>query len=472
MSLTEILRRTIQIHNLFPSNTLLVAAVSGGTDSLALLHALYTMRHTLAISLHVATLDHGLRGIDGQRDVQFVVQTAAEWGLPATAETVNVSQIAQAARLGIEAAARQARYDFLARTARKVGAFHIVTAHHAGDQAETILMHLLRGSGLYGLRGMAFRAPLPSAPDLILVRPLLLVSRLELEAYCQTHGLTPRQDMTNQDVRYQRNYIRLQTLPHLARLNPQIERVLGQLADVVAAEQDFAETQFMHIVYPHIQQDSHRVWIDRQGFAQLHLALQRRFIYWAVGQLTGTVHELGFTHISSALDVALRGKVGALALLPAGLRLRADYTTVFVEQSAAPLPNHDVFLLETAHEIVLSDQTVTGTWRLSISETPPPVYQLRLQVPEEARLSLRTRRAGDVFRPLGLAGHRQKIKKWMIDRKIPQHLRDFIPLLLVNGEIAAVLSGNLWTLAEPFAVREDSQGKTLYLYVENIPKSG
>ncbi|MCB9453227.1 MAG: tRNA lysidine(34) synthetase TilS [Anaerolineaceae bacterium] len=223
--------QTIQKHNLIPQHTLVVVAVSGGADSLALLHILQELRPRLECDLHVATLDHGLRGADGAADAHFVAATAAAWGLPVTIGNTNVPALMEQTGQGVETSARQARYAFLAGVARDVGASLVATAHHADDQAETILLHLLRGSGLRGLRGMAFHAALPGFPEITLVRPLLATSRTEIETYCREHHLTPRHDATNQDTTLLRNHIRHDILPQLQTINPQIVPTLMNLSE-------------------------------------------------------------------------------------------------------------------------------------------------------------------------------------------------------------------------------------------------
>ena len=176
--LTKNIQRIIRQHQLIVHAKPLVVAASGGADSLALCHLLYHAGY----DLHIATLDHGLRGDTGQVDADFMCWMARQWGVPCTMGQVDVPALARKQKTGIEATARKTRYDFLADVARQIGTSTIATAHHADDQAETVLMHILRGSGLQGLRGMAFRAPVPGHTDLTLVRPLLAVTRAEIEA--------------------------------------------------------------------------------------------------------------------------------------------------------------------------------------------------------------------------------------------------------------------------------------------------
>ena len=167
----------------------LIVAVSGGCDSVALLHILCAIQGRLGVRLHVASVDHGLRGARGQADVAFVRDLAAHLQLPFSAGRVDVPQLARDWGIGIEAAARRARYDFLARLADEQSSRCVAAGHHANDQAETILMHIIRGSGARGLSGMSTLSAMPYHPQIMLLRPLLALARDELEAYCAAHNL-------------------------------------------------------------------------------------------------------------------------------------------------------------------------------------------------------------------------------------------------------------------------------------------
>ncbi|MEO8397393.1 MAG: tRNA lysidine(34) synthetase TilS, partial [Chloroflexota bacterium] len=200
--LVESVYKTLLRRNFLPASARLIVGVSGGTDSLALLHTLLALRDRLSLNLHVATLDHGLRGDAGADDARFVQTTAQSWDLEVTAGYADVGALAQAQQIGIEAAARLARYEFLAGVADAFHATHIAVAHNADDQVETVLFHLLRGSGLTGIGGMAYIAPLPGHPHRTLIRPLLDIPRADLDAYCREQGLQPRHDASNDDTSY------------------------------------------------------------------------------------------------------------------------------------------------------------------------------------------------------------------------------------------------------------------------------
>jgi tRNA(Ile)-lysidine synthetase-like protein len=448
----------------------IVVGVSGGADSLALLHALRGLRDRLNLRLHAATFDHGLRGEQGAKDAQYVAEMAKIWDIPCTVSTGDVKAQAAAWGMGTEAAARRARYDFLASVARTVGAHYVAVAHHTDDQAETVLLHLLRGAGVQGIGGMAVTAPLPGHPDLTLVRPLLETHRAEIEAYCAKHGLRPCEDATNSDQTFLRNRLRHDVLPMLRTVNPHVDRGLIQFADIMRGERDYIEKQLQVAIEGHLHRSSGRIVLPKTVFAGLHPALQRRYIIWASGQVGRVLENLGYKHVIAALEVAQRGAQGARALLTEGVHLRIDYETLVIETDDAP-PDDDLPLLDGEASVPVRVPGVTvlnGGWILRTATVPPHQGALtaRVSIPEGSAIALRPRQTGDRFKPYGLNGHTQKVSKWMIDRKVPARLRDRVPLLIVNGSVAAIFWTPIATVDEGFAVDERSE-RVVYFWFRN-----
>lgn len=465
MPLTRAVFQVIQKHDLILPGARLIVAVSGGADSLALLHILTQLRPRIDLHLHVATLDHGLRGEDGARDVAFVVETARAWGLPVTAGRVDAAALAAERGIGIETAARFARYDFLAGTARQIGTDMIAVAHHADDQAETIVMHLLRGAGLDGLNGMQVRAPVPGHRDLLLLRPLLGVKRAALAAHCAAHHLEPRHDTTNFETHTLRNYIRLEVLPILTRINPQFVDAMDRLSEAASVDSAYIHAMFVREAMPLMLSQDGRVSIDRERFKRLHPALQRRCILWAADSIHPD-HEAGHDHVTAAVRIASTGQVGALAQIAGNLQVRVDYDVIVVERAAAPLVEGDYLLLPAGAEVTLSIPGVTvipgAGWSLEARPAGDDHKEgVGPLLPENASVKLRTRRIGDRFAPVGMDGHSRKLSRWLMDRKVPRALRDRIPLLEVNGRVAAVLVGDQWLLAHGFTLQPERTNETI-----------
>ena len=325
-------------HDLLPHNARIVVAVSGGPDSVCLLHLLH---HYIAprrsLQLHVAHLDHQLRA-DSQHDAQYVAALAAAWGLPFTLGTTDVAALAQETHTGLEAAGRAARYPFLIRTAYEWGAHAIAVGHTADDQAETVIQRMLRGAGVGGLAAMRpkrpaldpsllDRPPLPDRLPLHIIRPLLNTSRADVEAYCAAHDLQPRRDPTNETGPFLRNRIRDHILPLLKTYNPSITQTLGRIARVCADDDDLLAMLADDAWHLLAQQTNERVVFDRQLFMATHRAIQRRVVHRSVQVLRSHV-ELQAQHIDLALDaiVAQRRRLQ----LPGDLWLHTNKRTVTI----------------------------------------------------------------------------------------------------------------------------------------------
>lgn len=268
--------QAIKRHTLLPAQGVVVVACSGGADSLALLLALAELcgqpqRMFPAVALHIAHLDHGLRGAAGPADAAFVAGVADKLGVPCALGSIAAAERA-AWRGSVEANARTARYRFLREVAQQVGATRIATGHTLDDQAETVLMHFLRGSGSAGLAGMR-----PQTGDLI--RPLLGLRRADTVAYCQAADMVPRADATNDDLRYTRNRVRRELLPLLESYQAGIIPLLARNAEVFAADREVLDAETDR-VWPGclLATDDDTLVLSRPALLTLPLALRRRVL--------------------------------------------------------------------------------------------------------------------------------------------------------------------------------------------------
>lgn len=457
------LLQTLHQYKLFPTNATILVAVSGGADSIALLHFLATHQSNLGINLHCASLNHGLRP-SATDDVKFVEQLANSLDIPCTTGFADVPKIAESKQLGIEASARLARYTFLADTAKHLNSQYIATGHHADDQSETILMHILRGSGSNGLQGMSMTSALPYHPDLTLVRPLLKMPRAEIDAYCAENDLNPCIDLSNFDTQYLRNEIRHNILPRLRQINPQLDQSLAKLADISSTEQEFmAETYQRYFKNQLIFTE--RVSIPLKTFQSWHLAMQR---YCLLDTLAYFQIEPSFEHINHAIDIAIKGQVASIAEFSGGYRLRLAYDTIYIEPADLALPLEDYIQIEQSYEqLRLPSEIKLNGYLLTLSDKPMAEYDYCLDSPCEAEISLRTRQAGDRFQAKGFGGHHQKLKKWFINRKIPRHVREKIPLLIIDRKIVIVFLPEKSGIGEAFTENETPQCK-IYVKVDKL----
>jgi len=452
MDLLDRVRAFMERHHLLTPGTGIVVGVSGGPDSLCLLHLLRRLAGDQDLRLHVAHLHHGLRGADADADAAFVRRTAADWGLPCTVEWADVPALAERSKTAVEEAARHARYAFLERVARHVGARTVAVGHNADDQAETVLMHFIRGSGLAGLRGMLPCTPLGEAEkSLLLIRPLLDIPRADILAYCDAHGLEPRFDRSNLDTTYFRNWLRHKVLPLLAQHNPNIHRVLQRTAQVVADDYALLRSLLAE-TWPRVvlEEDAERIVFNRQVWRSLPTGLQRSTLREAVHRLRRSLRDIGFVHVENAVQVARSGTTGDRATLPRGLMLTVEYGRLTVaDADAAPLLPDWPFLPARAAllPVRLPGHTPLpdSPWALEAKILPrkdlppqwnrnPDPWQAFLDERAAAgELGLRTRRPGDRFRPLGMGGHTVKLSDFLTNRKVPRAARDRLPLL-VRGD--------------------------------------
>lgn len=355
-------RRTIERYHLFAPGERVVVGVSGGPDSLCLLHVLRRLRPEYELQLHVAHLHHGIRGAEADADAAFVAETASTWGMPCTVERVDVPALAAQPGVALEEAARQARYAFLARVARHIGARTIAVGHNADDQTETVLMHWLRGAGLAGLRGMLPVTPLdtlrlallspkerPDTRGLRLVRPLLEVPRAQIEAYCQTHGLQPRFDRSNLDTTFYRNRLRHELLPLLETYNPQVRDILRRSAAVIADDYALLRAQLEQAWAQTVVAEGEKaVEFDLAAWRALPRSLQRATLREAVHRLRRSLRNINWVHIENALWLAREKSTGAQATLPQGLVLTIGYDRLLVAEEGYEPPPPDLPLLHVA----------------------------------------------------------------------------------------------------------------------------
>lgn len=449
MDLLQHSARILVQHCHLTQGSRLLLAVSGGNDSLVMLHLLHSLHSDLGLELHVASMDHGMRGQEGSDDASFVRQQAEALSLEFT--------LGSAAGLRSEADARRARYEFLADAARQVGASYVVTAHHADDQVETVLLNLLRGSGLRGLAGMRHRAELPGHPQLTLLRPFLDVPRRELRAWGRAQGLEPRQDASNDDRRLRRNRLRHDILPLLRDFDPRVDRSLLRLSETAARDYDFVQQQLGEAAGKDLRHSQQRIRLSRSTFNALHPALQRHLALNALRDLGST--EAGANHVVDLVSLAVSGRTGQACSLPGGIRLRIEYGDLVFERISANEEWSGPLLTERKALAVRLPGTTAlpgQPWQLVISRqrmTGADTWQC-LSLPPAARVTLDTRRPGDRFHPPELNGHSQSLKKWMINRQLPRAVRMRIPLLRVDGQIAAVFAGSSISPSRRFVARD------------------
>ena len=434
-----------------PGRTL-IAAVSGGPDSMALLIGLLSLRSAhpeVAPEVVAAHFNHRLRGPESEGDARYVTDFCRERGIELAMGTGDVNQYRAERGLSIEVAARQLRYDFLAHVAIEQKAQAVATAHTLDDQAETVLLHATRGSGLRGISGMRRRTELPRSggTQLTVVRPLLAMRRADTEGYCAESGIRPRRDSSNEDVSIPRNRIRHRVLPELEQINPDASGAIARLADIVAVDVEWLEQETQR-AWDRIatQEPDRSISFDRAALSALDRAISSRLLMRAHQALSNpesnpgsnSGDELAAVHIDSSLAL-LEGRTGAKLNLPAGVQARLDYEALLIERAGTPAGTDDCpypVWTGSASLRVPGSARIGETHDLVASEEAPPIESMvhdasvaYLDADVTGRdFLVRSRRDGDRFQPLGMEGEK-KIQDFFVDERVPREWRDRIPLV-------------------------------------------
>jgi tRNA(Ile)-lysidine synthase len=440
----------------------LVVAVSGGPDSVCLLHILSGLCKELDIELHVAHLNHRLRGKESDADAKYVAGLAKRLGIPATVASRDVKSYQKQHRLSLEEAAREVRYNFLAGVAGEVGAMRAAIGHTADDHIETMLMHLIRGSGIKGLRGLLPISRWKSSGNsLTIIRPLLELSRQETTAYCRQHNLKPRTDTSNLSTEPFRNRVRHHLLPELRKYNPQIAQALLRLARTAADDLDFIETEARRLLNDIVSAEKNSIVIKKKGFLALPPALKRQLLRNSIESLLGSLKDFEAGHIEDIIE-ALEKPAGKIIGLPFGLNFTIEYDRYVLSPdslSLCPFP-----ALESEIELKIPGKTIFSGWEIDASTVKQSAVKARGREANDFSacfdfdrvgkiLTVRRRLPGDRFQPLGME-QPKKLNIFMIDARIPQAWRRRIPIVCSTDIILWVVG---WRIDERYKVRPDTK---------------
>ncbi len=428
----------------------IMLALSGGADSVTLLDSLLKLKDELSLSVGAAHLNHMIRGSEADRDESYCAELCTTLSVPFYAERINVPELAGKNRISEELAGRNARYDFLKRICELKGYNIIATAHNKNDKAETVLMRIIRGTGIDGLCGIKY-----TREDGI-IRPILDVNREDIEKYCDENGLKYCIDSTNFESEYTRNKIRNILIPVIKEeFNPNIVETLCNLADNSEEDADFingyAERLYKRINSPMPRKKP--VVLDVESLNMVHDSIRSRLIKLASKEVMGDTYRLSKVHIDRIKDL-LDKETGASFSAPNGLFVNVKYGWLeFVTEKENS--NTEAF----CYEIDLSDKSYAFTHNIELQ-----VVEGRVKADEnqmlvdfdklsENMLSIRNRRMGDRF-VLYKDGKTKKLKDFLIDMKIPRNERGKIPLLCTNKDVVAIIG---YRVAENYKVTENTK---------------
>ena len=429
MSLSERVLASLSQQALIPHGGGVLAAVSGGGDSVALLYLLAELSQKGAVSLlGVVHLNHRLRRLGSERDEDFCGKLASTLGLPFIVEAVDVGDLARVKGISREHAGHVARYDFFERAAGRVGAVAVALGHTIDDQAETFLLRLLRGAGSAGLSGMRPRIGR-------VIRPLLTITRAELRHYLASQQVSFLEDESNADLSIPRNEIRHELLPHLKRYAPTIVEVLAREAEIARADEEWLADVAISQGLDLLTKVEGGVEVNAEGLVALPVAVARRVLRDALVHVAGS-EAVNFKQIERLRHLAMN-RSGGIDLRRCRAECVAGVLRLVTREGRDGVLQVSSFTyrLQVPGDLQIPEAGVTLSARLAEEGRPcgsnPLVSGAAIvAVPSLGPLTVRSWQPGDWFRPIGLGGHRKKLQDLFVDRKVERTERARIPVVL------------------------------------------
>lgn len=451
VSLVKTANHAIAAHNMFQPGDNVLVCVSGGPDSIALLHILHTLSPALKIKLGIAHFNHMLRDGASEKDALFVENTAVDFGLPFFSERKNVHKYRREKKMSVEEAARHFRYHFFFKIAKKSNFNKIALGHHMDDNAELILMYLLRGSGALGSSGI------PAVRDEIIVRPLITSTKTQILEFITSNDLKVVVDQSNKDTRYLRNSIRHQLIPLLkSSYNPNIVETLNRFGSIIKSEDKWFEENVAPLYENAVSsQDDDRITFLVSYLRERHISEKRRIIRKGIKVIKGDLKRISYDHIDSVISLLEAQKNLKRLDLPGQIRIVRNYDALIIAKEKqplrtinkkkfskeAPIFNYEVFkekyatrtigikesgvLLKFSQHTKMNLTTIYNTGKkaalLDLDKLLLPIF-------------IRNISPGDRFSPLGVHGT-QKVCKYFKDRKIPLHQRLKCPIVMSKDKV-------------------------------------
>lgn len=443
MDFVHKVQKTISEEKLLVHNETVVVAVSGGPDSMALLHALHHMAKAWQLRLVVAHMNHQFRGAESDEEARRVERWATELGWPCEVASIDVAQHMAQAELSAQVASREKRYEFLLQVAKRHDARAIATAHHADDQAETVLMRLLRGSSPTGLSGIPMQRQIG---DATIIRPLLTCYKAEILHFCERHQIAYNIDSSNEERDYIRNQVRLDVMPFLKRWNERLPEALNRLAAVLAAEDAYMEQEAQRYFAQLVTKNEQNYIFSKKAFLFLPIALQRRLVKLILNYLCLDSDANDFVKVDLIREALLQTDTPSLVLhLGSGQALTQEYDRVAIgPEQGDDVKDYDYRIATAPFELSmpeaggkLSVQVMSKSeWASRERSDDPHDVELAFDLDGIALpLTVRNRRKGDRMNIAGLNGTK-KVKDIFIDEKYPPSLRRSVPIIVdARGEL-------------------------------------
>ena len=424
---------------MFPESGLIIACVSGGADSMCLLEALTEISRRYGFSVAAAHFNHKLRGEESDRDEAFVKNHCDSRGLPFFSGCGDVRARAKSHGQGVEGAARDMRYEFFRKTAAQAGAVRVATAHTADDNTETMILNLTRGTGTAGLGGIPPKRDLASAsgespgyPPVLLIRPMLRVSKAEALDYLNSRGVPFVEDSTNESLHFTRNRIRHTVIPVLKGVNPRLDDTAAGAAALARADEEYLSGLACEFIAKRCVNGA----ADAKELLGLPAAISGR----AVRKLYGG--NLSHSHVGAVLELCRSGKTSASLSLPGGTVRREYGRIVFGAPTAAAdgIEPVDIAADGSGGSAVISGTNLKVLYKTVIysGKVNKSLYSFLFKSLDICgKMTVRSRQTGDIIKLAGLNGTKS-LKKLFIERRIPKTLRAFVPVVSDEKGVLAV----------------------------------
>ncbi|MBW4828004.1 MAG: tRNA lysidine(34) synthetase TilS [Clostridiaceae bacterium] len=445
LGLKEQMLSTIERHSLINKGDNILIGLSGGPDSMALLYGLLEIQNQKSFSIYIAHVNHGVRGEEANKDEKFVEGLSKKLNLPYYSIRIDMEGYAKKHKMSSEEAGRKLRYDFFRDTLSNIGGGKIAVAHNKNDQAETLIMRMLRGTGIDGLKGMEYKTE-----DII--RPLLDISRTEIEEYIEINNIETRLDKTNLVPIYNRNKIRLEVIPYIKEnFNPNIIDTLWRTSKIMSYDSSFLN-EYTSKIYRNLMKSKKKnsIILHRKKFSKEHTAIKQRIVRQAIYDLTNNLQGITSKHILDIVELFDRGDTGKSIDLINNIVAETSYDDLIIKMGNKEdnvAFNYDISFEKTIYikeTNCFIEARVVPREKVEINFKDRFIKYFDYDKIEDG-LHLRNRKAGDKFVPLGMNGMK-KLKDLFIDEKIPLNQRDTIPILTDGKNI-------IWVVG--FRVSED-----------------
>ncbi|MCR2043903.1 tRNA lysidine(34) synthetase TilS [Anaerosalibacter massiliensis] len=462
MELKGIMLSTITEHSLIEERDNILIGLSGGPDSMALLYALLEIKEKIPFLIYIAHVNHGVRGKDADEDEKFVEELSKDLNIPYYSTKIDMEGYAKLHKMSSEDAGRKLRYGFFREVLSKIGGGKIAVAHNKNDQAETLIMRFLRGTGIDGLGGMEYKSG-------NIIRPLLDISRDEIENYIEKNRIKTRLDKTNLIPIYNRNKIRLEAIPYIEKnFNPNIIDTLWRTSNIMSEDSNFLNKYSLNKYKEYMKiKKKDSIILDRNEFIKEDDAIKKRIIRHSINDLTGSLKGITSKHILDIVELFDKGETGKSINLINNIVAETSYDDIVIR-----LGNSED-RISYNYNISLGKPIYIEETNFFIEAKILPRSEAEINFKDrfikyfdydkiEGGLCVRNRLRGDKFIPLGMNGMK-KVKDLFIDEKVPLNKRETIPIVTDDKNIIWVVG---FRISEKHKITSSTKNVLIIKYVK------